>query len=61
MQRYDQLYSPQNITCLFVMLCMDSGEDAGQTKEKCLKSVQGSCLVVCYAIKNGGRHLPPND
>ena len=48
MQRYDQLYSPQIIICLFVTLCMDSQEDAGQTKEKCLKSVQGICLVMWY-------------
>lgn len=48
MQRYDQLYSPQNIICLFATLCMDSQEDAGQTKENVIKNVQGYCLVVWY-------------
>ena len=57
MQRYDQLYSPQNIICLFVMLCMDSQENAGQTNEKCLKSVQGSCLVMWYK-KRGQKSAP---
>ena len=48
MQRYDQLYCLQNIICLFVTLCMDSQEDAGQTKENVIKNVQGSCLVMWY-------------
>ena len=59
MQRYDQLYSPQNIICLFVTLCMDSRQDEGQTKEKVIKNVQGYCLVMWY--KKRGQILPPND
>ena len=57
MQRYDQLYSPQDIICLFVTLCLDSQEDAGQTNEKSFKSVQGYCLVMWY--KKTGADICP--
>lgn len=59
MQRYDQLYCLQNIISLFVTLCMDSGEDAGQTKEKCLKKCPMKLFSCVLCHKKRGQMSAP--